>query len=211
MSRLESASDTELVRRSADGDTTAFRVLFDRKHRIVYAIGRQLLGDRMAAEDVVQESFLALWTHCAEYRQEFPVDSWLRRIATNKAIDLWRSRRRHPAAVADSEFSGAAHTAFSSDREPSGSSAATTTTELAVARDLDAIWVDLSSGLSARQRAAFVLKELQALSTEEVAGVLGCSASTVRSHVAEARKVLRRGLRSRYPEYAGSTGREDRA
>ena len=107
--------DEVLVARSRDGDTEAFRALFDRKHRRVYLISYQILGDQALAEDVVQDVFLKLWEHCGEYDEALPPDPWLRRIATNRAIDHWRSRearrRRHLETSPGSDPDSALETA----------------------------------------------------------------------------------------------------
>jgi RNA polymerase sigma-70 factor (ECF subfamily) len=60
---------------------------------------------------------------------------------------------------------------------------------------------ELSRRLGRRQRAAFILREVEGLSTQEVAEALGTSESTVRNHILQARKVLQKALRERFPEY----------
>ena len=64
------------------------------------------------------------------------------------------------------------------------------------------IFRDLSAGLSEKQRMTFLLREVEGLSSHEVAEVLACRESTVRNHLFNARKYLRRELVKRYPEYA---------
>ncbi len=61
---------------------------------------------------------------------------------------------------------------------------------------------ELAAGLTERQRLVFLLRELEGLSSREVAEILGCRASTVRNHLFTARKHLREELKRRYPEYA---------
>jgi len=202
-------SDAALVARSRDGDSEAFRELFDRKHKRVYLIAYQVLGDVGSAEDVVQEVFLRLWQHCADYREEMPLDAWLRRIATNRAIDHWRARRaerRHFVPAGDVEaapasgggrgggYGGHERGGSRDHRVPPGPEA------LAGWRQLQAIWDQLADLLTPQQRAAFVLREIDGLPTAAVAEALDCSPSTVRSHVAAARSTLQRELRARYPE-----------
>ena len=68
--------------------------------------------------------------------------------------------------------------------------------------ELQRIFEVLSRRLSPKQRAAFVLREIEAISTEEVSEILGMRQSTVRTHVQEARRILQEGLRRLYPEYA---------
>jgi RNA polymerase sigma-70 factor (ECF subfamily) len=201
-------SDAALVARSRDGDREAFRELFDRKHKRVYLIAYQVLGDVGSAEDVVQEVFLSLWQHCADYREEMPLDAWLRRIATNRAIDHWRARKAErrrfvsageadaaPAGGGDGGgYGGQARGGPRDHQVPPGPEA------LAGWRQLQAIWDELAALLPPQQRAAFVLREIEGLPTAAVAEALGCSPSTVRSHVAAARSTLQRELRARYPE-----------
>jgi len=203
----EARIDRRLLAASRDGDAEAFRELFELKHRRVYLIAYQILGDASRAEDVVQEVFLRLWEHCAGYDPSFSVDAWLTRIATNRAIDHWRSvraerrRRVEPATDADPDASLEALAAVST-QAPAGAIgvARQDPEESAGWRELQAIWDELATDLPPQQRAAFVLRHIEERPTAEVAEALGCSASTVRSHVAEARVALQRGLAARYPE-----------
>jgi len=195
--------DKLLIARSRDGDTEAFRELFERKHRRVYLIAYQILGDGAHAEDVAQEVFLRLWERCADYDDSFPLDAWLRRIATNRAIDHWRVRKTERSRrVEPSSETGAdallEHAASATPSTPGADPAA----RLAW-RQLQAIWDDLAADLPPQQRAAFVLRYLEGMDPAEVAEALGCSRSTVRSHIAAARRNLRAALRQSYPELVG--------
>jgi len=70
--------------------------------------------------------------------------------------------------------------------------------------EVTAIFRELSAGLSEKQRTVFLLKEVEGLSSAEVAEVIKCRESTVRNHLFNARRYLRGELMKRYPEYAGS-------
>ncbi len=196
------ATDQALIARSRDGDTDAFHELFDRKHRRIYLIAYQVLGDHGQSEDVVQEVFLRLWERCADYDERFPLDAWLRRIATNRAIDHWRARRtetkRRVSAAADTDPDAMLEVVAAPAMVAAGSPEARLGWQ-----QLQAIWDELAGELSPQQRAAFVLRHIEGLATAEVAEALECSVSTVRSHVAEARRTLQRTLRARYPELLG--------
>ncbi|MFQ5745227.1 MAG: RNA polymerase sigma factor [Acidobacteriota bacterium] len=205
-----STTDRQLIARSRDGDTEAFRRLFERKYRRIYRIAYQILGDPAASEDVVQEVFLSLWQHCDKYRPRFRVDTWLSRIATNRAIDRWRSRQRQrravvtvadPVAAAVSSGAGmAASTVANALAEAGAADGRPQPEAMASWQELQAIWDELALLLPAQQRAAFVLREIEGLPSREVAKALGCSTSTVRSHIAQARKTLQLALKERYPE-----------
>jgi RNA polymerase sigma-70 factor (ECF subfamily) len=64
------------------------------------------------------------------------------------------------------------------------------------------IFHELAAELTEKQRAVFLLREVEGMSSQEVADVVGCRESTVRNHLFNARKILRRELVARYPEYA---------
>lgn len=194
----KSPSDAELVGRCGRGDRGAFRELFDRKYRRVVGLAYQILGDRVAAEDVAQEAFLALWRNSRRYRARFSLDTWLNRITTNKAIDRWRSERRHRVGRSDEDPDALG------GRPPGAALGVDADPTLPVRQTaIQAVWDDLSQDLAPQQRAAFVLREIEGLPAREVARALGCSTSTVRSHIALARKHLRAAIRERYPELLG--------
>ena len=67
---------------------------------------------------------------------------------------------------------------------------------------------ELAAGLSEKQRMVFLLREIEGLSSPEVSQIVGCRESTVRNHLFNARKYLRRELLRRYPEYAGPFAQE---
>jgi RNA polymerase sigma-70 factor (ECF subfamily) len=69
-------------------------------------------------------------------------------------------------------------------------------------REVEAIFNELAGGLSEKQRLAFLLREVEGLSSQEVAAILECRESTVRNHLFNARKALQKEIRRRYPEYA---------
>lgn len=220
--------DGELVRRCSRGDTDAFRELFERKHRGIYLTVSRIVLSPQLAEEVVQEVFLTLWKESGRYDPAYAVDTWLGRIATNRAIDEWRAQRRarrifarpgddrgDAGAGADASGTGGpgseppmpeTDSAESSSALATGSDATDEASEAhptsrARWREVQAIWDDLARELPPQQRAAFSLREIDGHDTREVAEILDCSVSTVRSHLSLARKRLRKGLRERYPEY----------
>lgn len=183
-------SDRELLGTLADGDEAALDELVRRKSAPLLQLAWRMVGDREEARDIVQLTFVRAWEHRRRYDPRFSPNTWLYRIATNLAIDLLRSRatrqrqsepvRRHFVRLADGRRRSLGEL---EDRE--------------VARILH----ELAGELTDRQRAVFVLSEVEGLPSAEVAEVLGCRASTVRNHLFAARKTLRRELARRYPEY----------
>jgi RNA polymerase sigma-70 factor, ECF subfamily len=80
-------SDEALMQRVRDGDLQAFQLLYEGHHRAVFAFALRSLGDRPAAEDVLQETFLHVYTGRREYRPIAAFRSWLFTIARHQVID----------------------------------------------------------------------------------------------------------------------------
>lgn len=180
--------DRELVAAARGGDEAAFTELVRRHQGGVRRCAARILGDDEEGRDIAQAAFVRAWENLAKYDPAWSFSTWLYRIAANLAIDVLRSRdsrdrthRAHLRLVGESE----------APRAP----------ERVAEGEVQRIFDELARRLTPAQRAAFVLREVQGLSTAEVAKAVGCSEATVRNHVFQARAVLRRELAERYPEY----------
>lgn len=193
--RIAELGDRELLLELAQDNEGALDELIERKSRPLLQLAWRVVGDREDARDVVQLTFLRAWEHRERYNPRYSPNTWLYRIATNLGIDLVRARgtrqrqrepvRSHFVRLADLRRSSVA------DLED---------------REVTKILHELAGELSERQRAVFVLREIEGMPSAEVAEILDCKASTVRNHLFAARKVLRRELASRYPEYVAESG-----
>jgi RNA polymerase sigma-70 factor (ECF subfamily) len=95
-----SGEDSGLVRAVASGSEDALVQLYDRYSGAVYATARRLTTDRGLAEDVVQETFLALWNRAEQYDPTMgSLPAWLLTIARNRTIDRLRAMGRRPPTV----------------------------------------------------------------------------------------------------------------
>jgi RNA polymerase sigma-70 factor (ECF subfamily) len=93
--------DGELWRELAAGNLTALDMLYDRYAGLALGLASRALGDRQAAEDVVQESFLQLWRHASSYDpRRGSLRSWLLSIVHHRCIDALRRRAARPRTVA---------------------------------------------------------------------------------------------------------------
>jgi RNA polymerase sigma-70 factor (ECF subfamily) len=152
----------------------------------------RIVNDEEEARDVVQVTFLRLWEHRQRFDDRWSPNTWIYRIATNLAIDHLRSRRSRERAVEPMRF----HLQRVEDDRSRRDLA-----QLGL-REVRAIFRRLSQGLTEKQRLVFLLREVEGLSSQEVAAIVGCRESTVRNHLFNARRFLRRELVRRYPEYA---------
>ena len=182
-------SDEALAARAAAGDDAAFEAIVGRYQARLYRLACRLTSDT-DAPDVLQETFLQVYRHLPSFRGESQLGTWLYRIATNAALMHRRARRRRPAEPLD---------AFLPRFDAEGKHAATPA-ELRVASFADELLDrqflatkarDLMVRLPDLYRDAFVLRDLEDMSTADVAHALGIEPATVRQRVHRARLLLR--------------------
>ncbi len=186
--------ETELIRAAAGGDRDAFGELVQIKRELVVRTACQITGDMEDALDVSQGVFIKVWQGLDRFDPRRRFDTWLYRITVNAAIDLLRTRGPRGMLQAlpddDSELvaaNGDAEAAVDLGR-------------------LQQAFMRLAAGLAPKQRAVFVLREIEGLETAEVARVLDVSESTVRNHIMQARRILQAGLESDFPDLVPKGG-----
>ena len=161
--------------RENTGDLAAFERIMSQCERRVLRVALRLLNNPQDAQDAAQEVFLRLYKHFGSLDETRGYEPWLYRVTVNVCRDIARGRR-HSVGLAEvpdpaSPRPDAYHDA-----------------ERAQQREI------LRRGLSflgEKERAAVVLRDVEGLSTREVAGILGSSENTVRSQICSARLKLR--------------------
>ncbi|HJR59905.1 MAG TPA: sigma-70 family RNA polymerase sigma factor [Vicinamibacterales bacterium] len=182
-------SDETLAAQAAAGDDHAFEQIVERYQGRVFRLACRLMSDT-DAPDVLQETFLQAYRHLASFRGESRFGTWLYRIATNAALMHRRARARRPAEPLD---------AFLPRFDARGGHLGTPA-ELQLASHADELLDRQFLAEKARAsiarlpdlyRDAFVLRDLEEMSTADVAGALGVEPATVRQRVHRARLMLR--------------------
>jgi RNA polymerase sigma-70 factor, ECF subfamily len=195
--RLESEelSDRELALAARTGDMVSFEALVSRKTAAVVSVARRIVSDSEDARDVAQLVFLRVWEQLDRYDEKYSFNTWIYRIATNLAIDFLRTSRSRQRAH------GAILHVVRRREEASGGETSRAAEDADVAR----IFRQASERLSGKQKAAFVLREMEDKDTSEIAEILGCGESTVRNHLFNARRILRREIEKICPGLLRST------
>jgi RNA polymerase sigma-70 factor (ECF subfamily) len=179
-------TDEELVARSARGDADSFNQLIMRWERPIYALAYRVIGHEEDARDVCQETFLRAFRGIAAFKGQAKFSSWLYRIALNLCRDWMRRERRTPVVQAPE---GVDLTELVSERGPAES-----IEELVSRQDMSRLVGRAMRSLSDEQRTAVVLKEYQGLTFQEIADLLGCPLSTVKTRLYQGLTLLRRQL-----------------
>jgi RNA polymerase sigma-70 factor, ECF subfamily len=187
-------ADRELVARCQRGDQDAFRLVFERYRRRAYSLALGVVHNPDAALDVVQDAFLRAFRHIGSFEGNASLYTWLYRIVMNAAIDHTRKQARaktvdYDDAVAHLESEAPADMAALVPQLVRGNPAR----ELARSEIREKIDQALER-LSPNHRAVLVLREVEGLSYEEMAGVMECSKGTIMSRLFHARKNMQRFL-----------------
>src|SRR6266853_1083293 len=179
-------SDEELVSRSIGGDADSFNQLVLRWERPIYALAYRVIGREEDARDVCQETFLRAFRALNGFRGQAKFSSWLYRIALNLCRDWVRRERRTPIVQASEEIDLMEMVAV---REPSAS-----IEDLVARKELTRIVERAMARLPEEQRTAIILKEYHELTFQEIADLVGCPLSTVKTRLYQGLAVLRREL-----------------
>jgi len=179
-------TDEELVARSTGGDPESFNLLIKRWERPIYALAYRTIGREDDARDVVQEAFLRAFRGLSGFKGQAKFSSWLYRITLNLCRDWMRRQRRAPVVLTPDGVDLV---------ELAGESEGVETADAAVARkDLSRAVARAMTVLPEEQRAAIVLKEYHDLTFQEIADLLGCPLSTVKTRLYQGLTVLRKEL-----------------
>jgi RNA polymerase sigma-70 factor, ECF subfamily len=175
-------TDQQLIQQTVGGDRSAFNALVQRyQDRLVHSL-EHALGSREEALDVAQQAFLLAWRKLSTFRQESGFYSWLYRISRNVAIS--RARRQKPGS-GSLEHLQEAGGYEPIDRHPESSPERPLEQSEQVRLVQDAL-----RRIAEEFRQPLVLKEIDGLSYEEIAGILDIPLGTVRSRIFRARQEL---------------------
>lgn len=179
-------TDEELVARSKTGDTESFNQLVKRWERPIYALAYRTLGREEDARDVTQETFLRAFRALSGFKGDAKFSSWLYRIALNLCRDWMRKERRAPLV---SVPEGVEVEELAAERGPVES-----VEDLAARSEMGREVAKAMAYLPPEQRQAIILKEYHGLTFQEIADLMHCPLSTVKTRVYQGLSTLRKQL-----------------
>lgn len=172
------ADDRALLTAHLNGDPEAFAELFQRHADRLWSLALRTLQRPEDAEEALQEAMLAAFRRAGSFRGDAAVGTWLYRIVLNACLDRLRRRKARPTAF-DAEEIVASLPSPTDGPE-----------QAALRRELTAEVERALAQLSADQRAALVLVDLDGYSIDEAAVLLGCAPGTVKSRCSRGRAKL---------------------
>lgn len=173
--------DHELIRACLEGNQEAFASLVHRHEQRSYWAAYKILGDAEAARDVAQEAFVRVWRALDRFDFSMAFSTWLYRITVNLAIDHLRRNRRHRGADLDLFRESVADDSSISPDAPQDSRE--------VAKAVRAVLETLDE----KYRTVLILRDLEGLSSKQIADITGIAHATVRWRLHIARKQFREG------------------
>jgi len=174
----------EIIRKASAGEREAFRSIVIQNQSFAYSVAYRFLGNAEDAEDIVQEAFIRLWKNLHKYNPEVKLSTWLHRIIANLCLDFLKSvygRQRKNKTDVEHILKYSA-----------GSD------ELIHANELNELIQEAAAALTPKQKAVFVLRDLENLSVEEVCSILSMSAGNVKSNLYYARQRISEKLKKDY-------------
>ena len=181
--RAADSTLTATIERAKLGDASAFEQIIDFYQRKVMTTSWRLLGNHEDARDAAQEVFMRAYRYLGSFKLDQDFSGWLYRIIINVCRDHARKRgSRHRFASFEVEREAGTFEFLASDEDVEAR---------AIKSQQRALIAEALDTLSTKERAALVLRDLEGLSTEEVARVLGSSQTTVRSQISSARTKIK--------------------
>jgi len=181
---MDELTDRELMVMFKHGRREAFEVLFGRYRDHVWSYLRRLLGDATAAEDLTQDTFLAVIRSRESYEPQAPFKAWLFRIATNGARSHFRRGERMTVQTLAEE-----------DAEVQAAGTAECPPDRAYESELNSAFEEAVGRLPGALKEVFLLHQVHGLGDDEIASALELAPASVRVYLHRARKALYERLR----------------
>jgi RNA polymerase sigma-70 factor (ECF subfamily) len=189
-------SDEDVVARVLTGETALYEILLRRYNQRVFRVARSVLRDDVEAEDVMQQAYVDAYAHLSQFAGQARFSTWLTRIAFHEALARLKRRRREGSLRAAPQPDG--------DPMEMVRSSAPSPEEQALHGELRGHLEAAIDALPTTYRTAFVMREVEGLSTSETAACLGKSEDVVKTRLHRARALLREELYRRAGANAAS-------
>ena len=192
-----------LIERAAGGDKAAFEQVMINSEQRVMAMTWRMLGNEADARDASQEVFLRVYKYLGRFRRDQDFFAWLYGITVNVCRDFLKKRQSHSSRfVSFGEEAGVAYEVADEHADAE---------QVLVQTQQHELIAKAMGTLPFKERASIVLRDVEGLSTDEVARIMKSSATTVRSQISSARKKIRIYCQQHQQKWHGRHARENHA
>lgn len=176
-------ADSDAVRGVLSGHREMFEIIVRRYNTQLYRVGRAYLGDHAQAEDAMQNAYLKAFLNLRRFRGNAAFATWLTRIMINECLMTLRRKKRFIMETIDD-----------ADARPDQPLFAAPAVDALAQQDIKALLERAIQELPRTQRAVYLMREVQQLSTRETAQCLGLTAANVKVTLHRAREGLKAQL-----------------
>lgn len=180
-------SDQKLASALTEGSVDAFRSLYDRYHRLVYANILKIVRQPEYAEDILQEVFVALWEHRSKIKSNQSVGGWLFVVSFNKATTFLKKKVKESLFDYVEEYTDYEHILPEETADEEEYLVQWTIVEEAV------------NALPARKKEVFKLCRFEGKAKEEVASMMGISTVSVKDYLKQSNRAIKDYITLKYP------------
>ena len=185
-------NDHSLMKRTAQGDLSAFEELVAKYQRLVLNTIFRYIGNQAEAEDLSQEVFIRVFKFAKRYRPKAKFTTWLYRIITNICLNYYRQKKRKPSISLDSPvFVEGEELPLQISLPPD-----THPDVILERQERDSIIREAIDSLPENQKMAVILQRFEGLSYGEISKIMGCSVSAIESLLFRAKQTLKEKLRN---------------
>jgi RNA polymerase sigma-70 factor (ECF subfamily) len=178
----------EIIEKAIAGDEYAFRLLVEKHQVFAYSLSYRFVSSQDDAADITQEAFIRLWKNISRYRPEVKLTTWLYKIITNLCLDYLKSKhRKHQKRMRPIDN-------HHSIMDPVG------TDQPLLDQEFKRLVLEMTNELTPKQKAVFILRDIEELEMKEISEILSMSAGNVKSNLYYARIKMSELVKKCYQE-----------
>ncbi len=181
---MQQQIDIEIIEKAQKQDKQAFGKLILYYQKYIYSLVFRMLCNEADARDVVQETFIKIWKHLGDYKIDTKFSTWIYKITINTCLDKLRQRKRNRFIINGIEAEKEFRKIFTNEGERRLSNSG-----------IIEIIKQLTEKLSPKQKAVFVLRDLDDMEMNEISEITGLSMDNVKSNLCFARQKMREFLK----------------
>src|SRR5688500_14585138 len=172
---MPNLTEREIIEKAIAGDTHAFRLIVEKNQAFAVSVSYRFMGNTDDAKDIAQEAFLRLWKNLPKYRFDIKLTTWLYKIIINLCLDHLKSKYRKQSGYTENV-----------DRHEEVAAQCSADQDL-LNEEIKMNVIKMANALTPKQRAVFILRDLEDLPIEEVSEILSMSAGNIKSNLYYAR------------------------